>query len=133
MCVGCLWTRLFMAVRMKLSAAVSDFGGRRYRHFGLKLFWRPQGPLVRVCGMSMGAGSHGGSNETIGGCIRLRRQEITFGFGGLKGLRSLRLGCVRCLWMRLCQRHRQKLCTIVNDSAYKFFLLVSTTPPTRQC
>ncbi len=34
-CVGCLWMRLFMAVPMKLSAAESDFGGRRYRRFGL--------------------------------------------------------------------------------------------------
>ncbi len=34
--LGRLWTRLFMAVRMKPmkpSAAVSYFGGRRYRHF----------------------------------------------------------------------------------------------------
>jgi hypothetical protein len=35
-CVGCLWTRLFIAVRMKLSAAVSNFGGWRFRRFGLK-------------------------------------------------------------------------------------------------
>jgi hypothetical protein len=27
-CVGFLWTRLFMAVQMKPSASVSDFGGR---------------------------------------------------------------------------------------------------------
>ncbi len=33
---GRLWARLFMAVRMKLLAAMSDFGGRRYRRFGLK-------------------------------------------------------------------------------------------------
>jgi hypothetical protein len=33
---GGLWTRLFMAVRMKLLAAVSDFGGQSNCRFGLK-------------------------------------------------------------------------------------------------
>jgi hypothetical protein len=49
-CVGCLWTRFFMAVQMKLSAAVSDFGGRRF------WFWQPQepqGPLIRLCEVYM--------------------------------------------------------------------------------
>ncbi len=32
-CVGCLWMQLFMAVPMTPSAAVSDFGGRRYHLF----------------------------------------------------------------------------------------------------
>jgi hypothetical protein len=31
--VGCLWMQLFMAVPMTPSAAVADFGGRRYRRF----------------------------------------------------------------------------------------------------
>jgi hypothetical protein len=29
--VGCFWMQLFMAVPMTPSAAVADFGGRRYR------------------------------------------------------------------------------------------------------
>ncbi len=32
-CVGCLWMQLFMVVPMTPSAAVSDFGGRRYHWF----------------------------------------------------------------------------------------------------
>ncbi len=32
-CVGCLWMQLFMAVPVTPSAAVSDFGGRRYHRF----------------------------------------------------------------------------------------------------
>jgi len=32
-CVGCSWMQLFMAVPMTPSAAVADFGGRRYRRF----------------------------------------------------------------------------------------------------
>ncbi len=32
-CVGCIWMQLFMAVPMAPSAAVADFGGRRYRRF----------------------------------------------------------------------------------------------------
>ena len=32
-CVGCFWMQLFMAVPMTPSAAVADFGGRRYRRF----------------------------------------------------------------------------------------------------
>ncbi len=32
-CVGCAWMQLFMAVPMTSSAAVADFGGRRYRRF----------------------------------------------------------------------------------------------------
>ncbi len=32
-CVGCFWMQLFMAVPMTPSAAVADFGGRRYRWF----------------------------------------------------------------------------------------------------
>jgi hypothetical protein len=32
-CVGCLWMQLFMAVPMTPSAAVANFGGRRYRRF----------------------------------------------------------------------------------------------------
>jgi hypothetical protein len=31
--VGCVWIQLFMAVPMTSSAAVADFGGRRYRRF----------------------------------------------------------------------------------------------------
>jgi hypothetical protein len=34
--VRCLWMRLFVAVPMTLSAAVSDFDGQRYRRFSLK-------------------------------------------------------------------------------------------------
>ncbi len=32
-CAGCLWKQIFMAVQVTLSAAVSDFGGRRYHRF----------------------------------------------------------------------------------------------------
>jgi hypothetical protein len=32
-CVGYVWMQLFMAVPMTSSAAVADFGGRRYRRF----------------------------------------------------------------------------------------------------
>ncbi len=32
-CVECFWMQLFMAVPMTPSAAVADFGGRRYRRF----------------------------------------------------------------------------------------------------
>jgi hypothetical protein len=35
-CVGFLWTRLFMAVQIKLMAAMSDISSQRYRRFGLK-------------------------------------------------------------------------------------------------
>ncbi len=42
-CVGCLWTHLFMAVRVKVSADVSDFGGRRYRRFWFEVFWAASG------------------------------------------------------------------------------------------
>ncbi len=34
--VGFLWTCVFMAVRMKLLAAVSDIRGQRYGRFALK-------------------------------------------------------------------------------------------------
>jgi hypothetical protein len=37
----------------KLNGPLSALDTRlSYRHFGLK-FWRPQGPLIRVCEMSM--------------------------------------------------------------------------------
>ncbi len=48
--LGCLWRCLFMAVRIKLSAAMSDFGGWRYCRLSLRQFWRPQEPLIRVQG-----------------------------------------------------------------------------------
>jgi hypothetical protein len=38
---------------------------------------RPQGPLIRVCGMSINAYFHGGFNETIGGRVRLLRPETS--------------------------------------------------------
>jgi hypothetical protein len=40
-------------------------------------FWRPQGPLIKMCGVSLDATFHGGSNDTIGGRGRLRRPEIS--------------------------------------------------------
>jgi hypothetical protein len=60
---------------MKLSAAMSDFGGQSYCRFGLK-FWRPQGSLIRALGVSMDASLHGGSNNTIGGRVQPRRPEL---------------------------------------------------------
>ncbi len=37
--------------------------------------------VIRVCGVSMDASFHDGLNETIGGCVRLWRPEISpFGF-----------------------------------------------------
>ena len=32
--------------------------------------------VIRVCGVSMNTSFHGGSNETIGGCVHLQRPEI---------------------------------------------------------
>jgi hypothetical protein len=34
------------------------------------------GPLIKVCGVSMDVSFQGGSNETVGGCVRLRRSEL---------------------------------------------------------
>ncbi len=49
-------------------------------------------PVIRVCGVSMGvsmdASFHGDLHETIGGCVRLRRQEV-MGFDGFDGLKDL--------------------------------------------
>ncbi len=42
-CAGCLWTLFFMAVQVKLSADVSDLGGRRYRRFWFEIFWPATG------------------------------------------------------------------------------------------
>jgi len=39
--------------------------------------WCPQGPLLRVCGVSLDAPVHGGSNDTISGRVRPRRPEIS--------------------------------------------------------
>ncbi len=44
---------------------------------GIILFWRPQAPLIKMCGMFMDATFNGGSNDTIGGRGRLRRPEIS--------------------------------------------------------
>jgi hypothetical protein len=33
--------------------------------------------VIRVCGVSMDMSFHGGSNETIGGLVRLRRPGIS--------------------------------------------------------
>ncbi len=62
-----VWMCLFKAVPMRPSAAVSNFGGRSYRSFISKLFWRPQGPLIRMYGVCLDASFHGGSNDKIGG------------------------------------------------------------------
>jgi hypothetical protein len=35
-CLGFLWARLFMAVQIKLMAAMSDISSHRYRRFSLK-------------------------------------------------------------------------------------------------
>ena len=40
-------------------------------------FWRPQGPLIKMCRVCMDATFHGGSNDIIGGRGRLRRPEIS--------------------------------------------------------
>ncbi len=40
-------------------------------------FWRPQGPLIKMCEVFLDATFHGGSNDTIGGRGRLRRPEIS--------------------------------------------------------
>ncbi len=40
-------------------------------------FWRPQGPMIRICGVPMEATFHGGSNDTIGSHVRLQRPEIS--------------------------------------------------------
>jgi hypothetical protein len=37
---------------------------------------RPQGPLFRVCGVSMDAYFHGASSDTISSCVRFWRCEI---------------------------------------------------------
>jgi hypothetical protein len=37
---------------------------------------RPQGPLIRMCGVSIDAYFHGGFNETIGGRVRHWRPEL---------------------------------------------------------
>jgi hypothetical protein len=39
--------------------------------------WGPQGPLIRVSGVSMDVYFQGGSNETIGGRVRHRRPELS--------------------------------------------------------
>ena len=67
---------------MRPSAAVSDFGGRRYRRFSQKQFWRPQGPLIREFEVSMDASFQAGSNDTIGGHVRHRRPDISPPFHG---------------------------------------------------
>ncbi len=38
---------------------------------------KAQGPLNRICGVSMDAPFHSGSNDTISGRVRLRRPEIS--------------------------------------------------------
>ncbi len=61
-CVGCFWMQLFMAVPMTPSAAVADFGGRRYRRFILFNFLLSlaaphlHGVLVHVTGNKFIAG-----------------------------------------------------------------------------
>ena len=41
-------------------------------------FWRPQGPLIKMCGVFLDATFYGGSNDTIGG--RRYRRFIPFNF-----------------------------------------------------
>jgi hypothetical protein len=55
---------------------------------------RPQGPLSIVCGVSIDASLHGGSNDTIGSRVRHRRPEILRFF------------------IRLCPRSKQKLAVV---------------------
>jgi hypothetical protein len=38
---------------------------------------QPQGPLIKVCGVSLDAYCHGGFNEIIGGHVRHQRPEIS--------------------------------------------------------
>jgi hypothetical protein len=38
---------------------------------------RPQGPLIRVCGVSIDVYFHGGFNEIISDCVRHHRTEIS--------------------------------------------------------
>ncbi len=75
-CAGCLLMCLFKVVPMRPMLAVSDFGGRSWRWFSSKLFWRPQGPLIRTYGLCLDAAFHGGFNYNIGGRVRYRRPEI---------------------------------------------------------
>jgi hypothetical protein len=74
--------RLFMAFPMTLSAAIFDFGGRRYCRFGLNYFRQLQGLLIKICEVSMDAPFHGRSNDIIGGRVRLRRPEISLSSHG---------------------------------------------------
>jgi hypothetical protein len=39
--------------------------------------WHSQGPLIKVFGVFRDAHFHGGFYETIGGCVRLGRLEIS--------------------------------------------------------
>ena len=36
------------------------------RHYLVLGLWRPQGPLIKICGVFLDATFHGGSNDTIG-------------------------------------------------------------------
>ncbi len=65
----------------------------------------PQGPLIKVYGVSIYAYCHGGFNETIGGRVGWpcpaagdTTDLVKSSFGGLRGLWS---GSLRCLWMHL--------------------------------
>ncbi len=74
---------LFKAVPMRPSAALSDFGSRRYRWFRQKCFFGGLRGLWsgdRVFGVSMDAFFQGCSNDTIASHVRLRRQEISFAY-----------------------------------------------------
>ncbi len=50
--------------------------------FGFEVVLQPQGPLIRVCGVSntIDASFHGGYNDTIGGRLRPRRPETLLSY-----------------------------------------------------
>ncbi len=63
---------------LKLNGTLRALDKRlRYHRFGLKLFWRPQCPQIRVFEECMDAPFHGSSINTVGSRFRLRRPEIS--------------------------------------------------------
>jgi len=66
---------LYKSPQSLTAAALSD---RPIEGEGVSIWCRlPQGPLIRVCGVSIDAYFQGGFNETIGGRVRHRRPELS--------------------------------------------------------
>jgi hypothetical protein len=76
----CLW---FKSLQSLQRLYLADQNGAKVER-GVSIWFRgPQGPLIRVCGVSMDASFHGGSNGTIDGFVRRRRPEVPpFSHGG---------------------------------------------------